>query len=127
MTSNNQLIPLLILSTRVMTEDSAGPLDGDSSQGSLEMGDRVGYDPTTETYRVQHDWTSNGSPSMTVVDAIAAVTGTEPEEMEPLHSVVDSDALDAILSSGKEADLQAEFGYMERSVTVTANGEVIIR
>lgn len=106
-----------------MTKDTGGPFDGDSAQRSLEMV----YDRTTEIYHAQHDWTSNDSFTVTIVKALAVVTGTEPVEMEPLHSVVDPDALDAALSSGKEAGVRVEFEYAEQSVTVTGSGEVLIQ
>lgn len=101
--------------------------DEKPAQASLGLVDRVGYDPTSETYHALHDWTSDSSLSITVVEAVGAVTGDEPTDMEPLHSVIDPDALDTLLYSGEEADVQVEFEYEERSVTVTGSGEVIFR
>jgi len=54
---------------------------------------------------------------------VAAVIGEEPTEMEPLHSVIDPDALDTLLSSGTEAGIQVEFEYEEQPVTVTGMGK----
>jgi hypothetical protein len=88
--------------------------------------DRFGYDPITETYHAQHDWTSDSPLSITVVGAVAAVIGKEPTEMEPLHAVTDPDALDTLLSSGTEAGIQVEFEYEEQSVTVTGHGEIVV-
>lgn len=127
LTSNNQRIPLLPFSARVMTKNSGGPFYEGSAQGSPGKVDRVGYDPRTETYHAQHDRTNNGSLSITIVEAIAAVTGAEQGEMEPLHSVLDPDALDTVLSSAEEGDLRVEFRYEERVVTVTESGDVHIR
>lgn len=89
--------------------------------------DRFGYDPITETYHAQHDWTSDSPLSITVVGAVAAVIGKEPTEMEPLHSAIDPDALDTLLSSGTEAGIQVKFEYEEQLVTATGHGEVIVR
>lgn len=88
--------------------------------------DRFGYDTITETYHAQHDWTCDSPLSITVVGVVAAVIGEEPTEMEPLHAVIDPDALDTLLSSGTEVGIQVEFEYEEQSVTVTGYGEVIV-
>ena len=110
-----------------MAKDSEGLTDVKPAHDPLGIVDRVGYDRTNETYHAQHDWTSNSPLSMTVVEAVAAVTGEEPTEMEPLHSAVDVDALDMLLSSGMEAGIQVEFEYEARSVRVTGRGEVVVR
>jgi hypothetical protein len=86
--------------------------------------DRFGYDTITETYHAQHDWTSDNPLWITVVGVVAAVIGEEPTEMDPLHAVIDPDALDTLLSSGTEAGIQVEFEYEEQSITVTGQGEV---
>ncbi|WP_138006825.1 HalOD1 output domain-containing protein [Halalkalirubrum salinum] len=88
--------------------------------------DRFGYDPITETYHAQHDWTSDSPLSITVVGVVAAVIGEEPMEMEPLYAVTDPDALDTLLSSGTEAGIQVAFEYEEQSVTVTGHGEIVV-
>jgi len=49
-----------------------------------------------------------------------------PRRWNLLHSVIDPDALDTLLSSGTEAGIQVEFEYEEQPVTVTGYGEVIV-
>lgn len=109
-----------------MTRDSERPSGAKPAQTPLGDGDSVGSDPTTETYLVQHDWASHSSLSITVVEAVASVIGEESTDMKPLHSVLDPDALDTLLS-GTDAGVQVEFEYEERSVTVTQSGEVVVR
>lgn len=99
---------------------TSSPILTDSTDG-------FGYDPITETYHAQHNWTSDSPLSITVVGVVAAVIGEEPTEMEPLHSAINPDALDTILSSGTEAGIQVKFEYEKQSVTVTGHGEVIVR
>lgn len=48
------------------------------------------------TYRVEHDWASDGELSETVVDAVASVLDAEPTDLSPLYEVIDPDALNRL-------------------------------
>ena len=76
---------------------------------------------------------SGGSVSQAVVEAIAQreevdVTEIEPPEYEPLYSVVDPEALDALFSSttgGSSRPMGAvSFTYAGYDVTVHSDGEI---
>lgn len=54
-------------------------------------------------------------PSTAVVATLAAVTGADPTEMEPLYDSVDTDALDAVLGARSARDSPV-------SVTVDVGG-----
>lgn len=56
-----------------------------------------------------------------VVEAIAAVRNEEPDEMEPLHSYVDGDALDRLAEG--DGDVQIQFRY--RDCTVVVDGDEV--
>ena len=76
---------------------------------------------------------SGGSVSQAVVEAIAQreevdVTEIEPPEYEPLYTVVDPEALDALFSSttgGASRPMGAvSFVYAGYNVTVHSDGEI---
>lgn len=61
-----------------------------------------------------------------IVYALAAAKGAEPTEIEqPLHDVVDADALRQLFSSADET-LSVTFALDGRSVTVTDGGRDVI-
>lgn len=66
------------------------------------------------------------SPSLRVIDALAAVTDTDPLELPPLYEVIDPEALDALFrpDSGVEGTVQFTFGPHE--ITVRSDGTVAI-
>ncbi|WP_327054001.1 HalOD1 output domain-containing protein [Halomicrococcus gelatinilyticus] len=59
-----------------------------------------------------------------VVETVAAVTGTDPNSMRPLYSVLDADALDALLSSVRDGTVHTSFTFEGCSVTVASDGTV---
>ncbi|ARS89169.1 HalOD1 output domain-containing protein [Natrarchaeobaculum aegyptiacum] len=66
------------------------------------------------------------SPSLRVVDAIAAVTDTDPLELEPLYSVVDPEALDRLFQSDAGLVGCVEFEYESHIVAVRSDGTVSV-
>ena len=72
--------------------------------------------------------TETENTSQAVVAAVAAETGRDPLELEPLYEVFDPDALDALCESregaASEASLCVEFTYAGCAVSVTADGAV---
>ena len=73
----------------------------ESDQDDLLCRDVVGYDPTSGTYHVQHDWDGRSSLTYTILSTVAAVTGDEPQELEPLSEIVDPDALERVFEPGR--------------------------
>lgn len=69
---------------------------------------------TTMTGTAVH---SDTAVSVEVVETIAAVTGTDPLEMNPpLYEVVDTDALDMLFRRSSEA--RVEFEYNDHTVVI---------
>jgi len=65
----------------------------------------------------------------TVVRTVAAVTETDPLEMsQPLHGVVDADALVSLLSSGPgDGTVSIRFELTGQLVTVADDGSITVR
>lgn len=59
-----------------------------------------------------------------IVQAIADHTETDPLEMTPLATVLDTDALDALVTTG--TDVQVTFQYDDNDVRVGADGSVAV-
>ena len=82
-----------------------------------------------ETTRVQYDWSST-SPSIAVMETIAAVSDCRQEELDPLYERINPDSLDDIVDPRftKRADARStvSFGYGEYHVTVRSDGEVSV-
>jgi hypothetical protein len=66
---------------------------------------------------------TDGRLSFEVVASVAAKTGREPSEMEPLYNVVDTDALDGLFEG---ANGTVRFPYEGYRVTVSADGSVTV-
>ena len=93
------------------------------------MTDVNGYDPATKTYRVGFDWPETSPPSAILVEAMAAVTDTDPTELDSLYDTVDPDALDDLFArpTGANAfDGRVTFTYCDHEVTVYGTGEIAI-
>ncbi|QCC58967.1 hypothetical protein NP511_10965 [Natrinema thermotolerans] len=74
----------------------------------------------------------DGEPaSEAVVTAVAAVRGSKPAALEPLHAVVDPDALDSLVGHadrvGTAGSHQVWFTYEGFDVAVRTDGEVRLR
>lgn len=99
--------------------------------GTTRSTDVVTYDPQASAYYASHDWTSQGSLSVTLVTALAEVADVDPTEMQQLGTHVDPDALDALFEPRTDGDARSagrlELPIDEFDVTVYADGEIIIR
>ncbi|OVE83619.1 HalOD1 output domain-containing protein [Natronolimnobius baerhuensis] len=78
---------------------------------------------TGTTLDYHHD-----SPSLRIVDALAAVTDTDPLDLDPLYNVVDPEALDQIVNSdGDQVDhLSVQFVYDGHDVQVRGDGSIAV-
>lgn len=63
--------------------------------------DLVGYDPMSETYHLEHDWDESTSLSYTVLRAVAAITGVEAHELDPLSETIDPDVLERVFDPNR--------------------------
>ncbi|MFC7142010.1 HalOD1 output domain-containing protein [Halosimplex aquaticum] len=64
------------------------------------------------------------SASVAVYRAVAALTDTEPESLDPLGRTVDTDALDALLDGSGDSDCRVSFRYQGFLVEVAAGDSV---
>ncbi|ELZ15742.1 hypothetical protein C478_04539 [Natrinema thermotolerans DSM 11552] len=74
----------------------------------------------------------DGEPaSEAVVTAVAAVRGSKPAALDPLHAAVDLDALDSLVDHADRVDTagshQVWFTYEGLDVGVRTDGEIRIR
>ena len=72
-------------------------------------------DASVETYRARFG--ADRCPSTAVVEVVASLADEEPTRLDPLFSVVDPDALDAVARS-PEGDVTVSFTYAGYDVTV---------
>ena len=86
--------------------------------------------PTGEQYAVQYDRLDEEPLSVAIVDAVAAFTGTDITDLEPLHYTINADALERLFeprAEGLRSDGSVTFEYTGCHVTVTASGEITVR
>lgn len=81
-------------------------------------------------YRAQYDWATPEPLSTVVVRLVAAVTGVDPLELEPLRDRVDPDALDELFAptvdGRRRAVGEVSFPLAGCDVVVTGSGEIEI-
>lgn len=84
--------------------------------------------PKKNRYRAlyNHDKTE---PSTAVISTVAEAADTDPIDMEPLHTTVDIDALDALMSPRRavDGDLHISFRYHGHDVTVSSYGGITVQ
>ncbi|WP_226479544.1 HalOD1 output domain-containing protein [Natrinema amylolyticum] len=79
-----------------------------------------------ERFRAEYN-SSRDQPSLAVVAAVAAVAGSDPDELSPLHSVIDTGALNdlfATTANGGQRDGRLSFSYEGFDVTVFSEGVI---
>ncbi|WP_440766047.1 HalOD1 output domain-containing protein [Natronorubrum sp. DTA7] len=69
------------------------------------------------------------SPSIAVVSAVAAVSGIDPLDMEPLYSAIDPDAFDELVTRTEHAgdELQITFEFHDCEVAVNSTGSLKVQ
>lgn len=91
--------------------------------------EEVGYDPATGTYRVRHDGPPFHSLSYSLLRGVSAVTGVEPQNLDPLTETVDPDALDALFepAGGAPPDVCLTVRFHGCDVAIYSDGHLVIR
>jgi hypothetical protein len=74
-----------------------------------------------ESDGLRSDWSEHGTPSTTVVTAVAAARDVAAVDLPPLNDTVDPDALDRLVTDG---DARVSFEYAQASVFVQSDGAV---
>lgn len=108
------------------TDDASGEFHpdwrGHVEDGTLEAVEAAGG----ELRRVRFDREAI-APSIAVVAAVTAQTGSAPTEVPPLFSAVDPEALDALFPlRDAESARSVDFTFAGFAVTVYATGEVAL-
>lgn len=85
--------------------------------------------PTTQHRRFEYDPTDSHSISVSIIRAVASVSGSDPLSLEPrLYDVIDPDALERLLTAdATSSEVRITFLFGNHEVTVTAAGEIIVR
>jgi len=82
-------------------------------------------DPETHVTR----WTETETPVASVVEAVAAVTGTPPASLSPLYDAIDPDALNRLVAPGRgtpSTDSRVSFRFEGCMVTVHGDGRTVV-
>jgi len=86
------------------------------------------YHPDEGVHRAVFDG-DEVAPSMAVIGAVSTVAEKDPLDLEPLHSAIDPDALDAFLADtkGGEGDIPLRFSVEGYSVSLSSHGCVTVQ
>ena len=87
----------------------------------------VDYAPDSTTVRTQFDQEKTPA-SLAVIATLANTMGTDPVELDPLHSTVDPDALDALaqVRNGTNGDIHITFTHEGHAIRVSSYGVLTI-
>ena len=94
--------------------------------GIAESLSLIGFDAKSESFQATYDRTRD-STTLAVVVVVATALGREPQNLPPLQSVIDTDALDKLLagsSTGPGNCDSISFTYEGFEVTVTSEGVI---
>lgn len=120
------------------TPDGGDPIepprggDRDASSNTSEYHDSVPTTPVLDeeagTYSARYDW-SDVTPSTAIIEAVSTVADADPVELDPLHRVVDPDAIDELLDPAGNAEGGVEVTFRYESVHVSArrDGRITLR
>lgn len=91
---------------------------------SQDVHDGVEYDPDSGVYHASYEPYAD-SPSLALVEAIAAIEGTDPVTMAPLGDAIDMEALDAVVQSSlDDDDVRVTLPYFGYRVAVRNDGVI---
>lgn len=83
-----------------------------------------------DIYSTQHDWAGEMTLTTTVVKAVSAVAGVRATDIEPLHRVLDTDALEQLFQPLEDGprpdDSYVHFPVSGHDITVYADGFVVV-
>lgn len=82
----------------------------------------TGMEP--ESPHTAHNWDSPDSLLLQIIETVADETGQSHDEMEPLHSVLDVDALDRLLTGNSSVRLT--FSYEGCTIIASSDGTVVV-
>ncbi|WP_226041435.1 HalOD1 output domain-containing protein [Natrinema sp. DC36] len=105
--------------------EQSGTFDVEEDYCELES---VEYDADEGVYRAIYRF-NDASPSIAVVNAVAAVSNMDPLNMEPLYSTVDPDALDSVTTPSETTgdDFRVVFEFHDCEVAVSSTGSLKVQ
>ncbi|SFG10928.1 hypothetical protein SAMN04488063_1446 [Halopelagius inordinatus] len=71
-------------------------------------------------------WDTEEGVAVAVVKAVAEATNTDPFELEPLHSAMDTGVLDSVAESDSEYQWRLEFEYAGVQVELVGTGDLTV-
>lgn len=86
-------------------------------------------DRAIEPENSRETWSSKRSPSIAIVEAVAAETGRTATALPPLHDYIDVDSLDGLLQNGNSAPthtVRVSFQYAGVEVTADSTGDIAV-
>ncbi|NKE38018.1 hypothetical protein GWG54_19930 [Natronococcus sp. JC468] len=80
--------------------------------------------------RIRHEWCDTDNPSTAVINAIAAITGRDPEKIPPLYDYADPAALNTLMTprtNNVQDSISVSFTYEDVEVLVDSSGWVEVQ
>ncbi|WP_338739583.1 HalOD1 output domain-containing protein [Haloplanus salilacus] len=113
--------------TNIMRENDT-PSTSPSACSGLSI-ESVRTDDPDETYRIEVDPDTDHRLSTAIVEGVAAITHTDPLELDPLGESVDPECLDRLFASASDADREAlsvSFSYVGCRVVVSDTTHITV-
>lgn len=113
-----------------VTETSQADTDATGPTDSVARPTTPDSTPETPLYDLSRSVVNSSDEltSVTVIDAVAAVTCTDPLDLDPLYYTIDPDSLDGMFSArfdDRRTDVQVQFTYEGCRVTVTRDRDQV--
>lgn len=88
----------------------------------------IEFDPETGRFRAEYNG-DRDSVSLAIVAVVAAAHDRHPTDLAPLHSSIDTSALDDLFAPSSETDRRGStaFHYEDYAVTVFSEGTIEAR
>lgn len=109
----------------MMLTDPSDPTDAGVDLTTTWREERLEYDATTGASRAR--CRSGEVVSTAVVLTVAAVRDCEPNDLPPLASAVDPDALGSVSAHDTDTEVVTSFSYADCTVTVRSTGDIVVR
>ncbi|ELY61186.1 HalOD1 output domain-containing protein [Natronolimnohabitans innermongolicus] len=77
----------------------------------------------------RYTFSAEKSPTMAVVESVAAVSNTEPTELPPLYDAINPDALDSLFESSETRDLstvRVSFPYNGYDIAIQGGSNLTV-
>ena len=89
----------------------------------MESKDMKSNSPDGPGEPLQADWSDADHPTTDIVEAVAAATGRQTSELDPIQEYVDGDALETLLTKASTT-VNVSFVYDEAQVRASSDGSI---